>query len=31
MAASPHSKRALEVIADLKRIYGMEYDTHATH
>jgi len=30
MAASPHSKRALEAIADLKRIYGMDYDTHAT-
>ena len=29
MAASPHSKRALEAIADLKRIYGMDYDTHA--
>ncbi len=30
MAASPHSRRALEVIADLKRIYGIEYHTHAT-
>ena len=30
-AASPHSKRALEAIADLKRIYGMDYDTHATY
>jgi hypothetical protein len=30
MAASPHSKRALAAISDLKRIYGMEYDTHAT-
>ena len=29
MAASPHSKRALGAIADLKRIYGMDYDTHA--
>lgn len=29
-AASPHGKRALEVIADLKRIYGLDYDTHAT-
>src|ERR1700704_4972142 len=28
MAASPHGKRALEVIADLKRIYGMHYETH---
>ncbi|MHB8377305.1 MAG: hypothetical protein ACYDEB_10180 [Dehalococcoidia bacterium] len=31
MAASPHSKRALEAIADFKRIYGMGYDTHATY
>ena len=30
MAASPHGKRSLEAIADLKRIYGMDYDTHAT-
>lgn len=30
MAASPHSKRALEAIAGLKRIYGMDFDTHAT-
>ena len=29
-AASPHSKRQLEVIADLKRIYGMDYEMHAT-
>ena len=29
MAASPHSKRALEAIVDLKRIYGMDYATHA--
>ena len=29
MAASPHSKRALAAIADLKRIYGMDYDAHA--
>lgn len=27
--ASPHSKRQLEVIADLKRIYGMDFDAHA--
>jgi hypothetical protein len=31
MAASPHGKRALEVIADLKRIYGLDYDGHAAH
>lgn len=30
MSASPHGKKALAAIADLKRIYGMEYDTHAT-
>src|SRR5437763_16050423 len=29
MCASPHGKRSLEVIADLKRIYGMDYDAHA--
>src|SRR6185437_10841559 len=28
-AASPHGKRALAAIADLKRIYGMDYDMHA--
>lgn len=27
--ASPHSKRALAAITDLKRVYGMDYDTHA--
>ena len=29
MSASPHSKRELEVIADLQRIYGMDFETHA--
>jgi hypothetical protein len=29
MAASPHGKRALAAIADLKRIYGMDFDAHA--
>lgn len=29
MAASPHGRRALEAIAGLKQIYGMDYDTHA--
>jgi hypothetical protein len=29
MAASPHSKEALGAIGDLKRIYGMNWDTHA--
>jgi hypothetical protein len=29
MAASPHGKNALAAIADLKRIYGMNYDVHA--
>jgi hypothetical protein len=27
--ASPHGKRALAAIADLKRVYGMTYDMHA--
>ena len=27
--ASPHGKRALAVIADLKRIYELDYDMHA--
>jgi hypothetical protein len=31
MAASPHGKKALEAIAGLKRIYGMDYDFHASH
>jgi hypothetical protein len=26
LSASPHSKRALEAIADFKRIYGMDID-----
>jgi hypothetical protein len=30
-AASPHGKRALAAIADLKRVYGMDYDAHAAH
>jgi hypothetical protein len=28
-SASPHGKRALAAIADLKRVYGMDYDEHA--
>jgi hypothetical protein len=28
-SASPHGKRALAAIADLKRVYGMTYDMHA--
>jgi hypothetical protein len=28
-STSPHSKRELEVIGDLKRIYGMGEETHA--
>jgi hypothetical protein len=31
MSASPHGKRSLEVISDLKRIYGLDYETHAMH
>ncbi len=30
-AYSPHGKRALAAIADLKRVYGMNYDAHAAH
>ncbi|MBI5289129.1 MAG: hypothetical protein HY873_09170 [Chloroflexi bacterium] len=30
MCASPHGKRALAAIADLKRIYGMTFDVHDT-
>ena len=29
-SASPHGKRALAAITDLKRVYGMTYDVHAT-
>ena len=29
-SASPHSTAALAAIIDLKRIYGMDYDVHAT-
>ncbi len=29
--ASPHSKRSLEAIAGLKKVYGMDYDTHASY
>jgi hypothetical protein len=29
-AASPYSKKTLAVLADLKRIYGLDYDTHAS-
>ncbi len=28
LAASPHGKRALAAITDLKRVYGMDYDMH---
>jgi hypothetical protein len=28
--ASPYSKKTLGVIADLKKIYGMEWDVHAS-
>lgn len=30
MSESPHGKKALAAIADLKRIYGRDWDTHAT-
>jgi len=29
LAASPHSRRALVAIEDLKRVYGMDYDQHS--
>jgi hypothetical protein len=29
MAASPHSRRALAAISDLKRVYGMDFDSHS--
>ena len=28
-SASPHGKRALDALADLKRVYGMDYAVHA--
>lgn len=28
--ASPHSKAALQAVADLKRVYGMTADVHAS-
>ena len=28
--ASPHSRAALKAIDDLKRVYGLDYETHAT-
>lgn len=28
LAASPHSKKALTAIADLKRVYEMDFDAH---
>ncbi len=28
-SASPHSKRELEVVADLRRIYGLDENVHA--
>lgn len=31
MCASPHGKKSFAAIADLKRIYSMDYDTHASY
>ena len=31
MAASPHGKKALAAIADLKKVYDMNYDGHSAH
>jgi hypothetical protein len=30
-SASPHGKKALKAIADLKRVYGMDYEVHSAH
>lgn len=30
MCASPYSKESLAVIAGLRKIYGMDFDTHAS-
>ena len=30
-SASPHGKKALAAVANLKRVYGLELDVHATH
>ena len=29
--ASPHSKKSLQAIVDLKKVYGMDYGTHASY
>jgi len=29
--ASPHSKQQLAAVKDLMRIYGMQFDVHASH
>jgi len=29
LAASPHGRKALGAIADLKRVYGMDFDAHS--
>lgn len=29
--ASPHSAKSLQAITDLKKVYGMNYDTHASY
>ncbi len=31
MCASPHGKKSLAAVVDLKRIYGMDYDAHASY
>ena len=30
-SASAHGKKALKAIADLKRVYGMDYEVHSAH
>jgi hypothetical protein len=29
--ASPHGKRSLQAIVDLKKVYGLDYGTHASY
>src|SRR5690242_13088316 len=31
MCASPYSARSFQVIEGLKKVYGMDYDTHASY
>ncbi len=31
MTASAHSTKSLQAITDLKKVYGMDYDTHSSY